>query len=51
MTYAKTCCVPAYAYFKEKFDNDLRPVVLAFKAALARDKCTNRPEVIQDIPL
>ncbi len=31
--YAKAACVPAYAYFKEKFDNDLRPIVLAFKSA------------------
>ena len=33
IAYAKACCVPAYAYFKEKFDNDLKPVVTAFKAA------------------
>ena len=33
IAYAKVCCIPAYAYFKEKFDNDLRPVVFAFKAA------------------
>ena len=33
LAYAKACCVPAYAYFKDKFDNDLRPIVLAFKAA------------------
>ncbi len=31
--YAKAACVPAYANFKEKFDNDLRPIVLAFKSA------------------
>ena len=33
IAYAKACCVHAYSYFKEKFDNDLRPIVLAFKAA------------------
>ena len=33
IAYAKACSIPAYAYFKEKFDNDLRPIVLAFKAA------------------
>ena len=33
VAYAKACCVPAYSYFKEKFDNDLKPIVLAFKAA------------------
>ena len=32
IAYAKAACVPAYAYFKEKFDNDLRPIVLAFKS-------------------
>lgn len=31
--YAKPACVPAYSYFKEKFDNDLRPIVVAFKSA------------------
>ena len=33
IAYAKAACVPTYAYFKEKFDNDLRPIVLAFKSA------------------
>ncbi len=31
--YAKGCAVPAYSYFEEKFDKDLRPTVLAFKPA------------------
>ena len=31
--YAKACCVPAYAYFREKFDGDLKHIVCAFKAA------------------
>ena len=30
---AKAACIPAYAYFKEKFDNDLRLIVLAFNVA------------------
>ena len=35
IAYAKAACVPAYAYmyFKEKFNNDLRPIVLDFKSA------------------
>ena len=33
IAYAKAACVPAYAYFKEKFNSDLRPIVLAFKSA------------------
>ena len=32
MRYAKDCSEPAYEYFKAKFDNDLKPVVEAFKA-------------------
>lgn len=31
--YAKACVQPGYDYFKSKFDQDLRPVVDAFKAA------------------
>ena len=31
--YAKACVQPAYQYFQSKFDNDLKPVLLAFKAA------------------
>ena len=34
IAYAKACCNAAYSYFKEKFDNDLQPLVSAFKAAL-----------------
>ena len=30
---ANACCAPAYSYFKAKFDNDLSPHLLAFKAA------------------
>ena len=30
IAYAMAACFPAYAYFKEKFDNDLMPIVLAF---------------------
>ena len=33
MAYAKACVQPAYMYFQEKFDNDLKPVLLEFKAA------------------
>lgn len=33
MAYAKACVQPAYSYFKLKFDHDLRPALLAFKAA------------------
>lgn len=33
LAYANACCVPAYSYFRAKFDNDLRPQLLAFKAA------------------
>lgn len=32
-TYAVTCAEPAYSYFREKFYNDLKPVVDAFKVA------------------
>jgi hypothetical protein len=31
--YAKNCVKPAYDYFKEKFDNDLRSTVKLFKTA------------------
>jgi len=31
--YAKACVQPAYQYFQSKFDNDLKPALLAFKAA------------------
>ena len=31
--YAKACLQPAYQYFQSKFDNDLKPFLLAFKAA------------------
>ena len=31
--YALTCAEPAYSYFHEKFDKDLKPVVNAFKVA------------------
>ena len=31
--YAKTCDEPAYAYFKSKFEGELKPLVQAFKAA------------------
>jgi len=31
--YAEVCAQPAYDYFKSKFDNDLKPVLDAFKAA------------------
>ena len=30
---ARECVTPAYTYFKEKFDNDLKPILDAFKAA------------------
>ena len=33
ITYAKSCVSAAYAYFKGKFERDLQPAVLAFKAA------------------
>lgn len=33
MAYAKSCVQSAYSYFKTKFDSDLKPTVLAFKAA------------------
>ena len=33
VAYAKSCVSSAYAYFKSKFENDLKPAVLAFKAA------------------
>lgn len=33
ISYAKACCNTAYSYFKEKMDNDLQPLVQAFKAA------------------
>ena len=31
--FAKTCVEPAFAYFKTKFEGDLKPQVEAFKAA------------------
>ena len=33
INYANACYPPAYSYFKEKFDKDLKSVVEAFKAA------------------
>ena len=33
VSYAKACVQPTYSYFKSKFDNDLRPTLLALKAA------------------
>ena len=33
LAYAKVCVVPAFTYFKSKFENDLKPTLLAFKAA------------------
>ena len=33
LDYAKSCVAPAYHYFKDKFDNDLKLAVSAFKAA------------------
>ena len=30
MAYAKACVEPAYSYFQAKFDNDLKPTLLAF---------------------
>ena len=33
ISYAKACVVPAYDYFRSKFDNDLKPVLDTFKAA------------------
>ena len=33
ITYAKNYVAPAYAYFQEKFDNDLKPVLEIFSAA------------------
>lgn len=33
MQYAKTCVAPAYEYFQQKFDGELKPQVEAFKAA------------------
>ena len=32
-TYAKNCVAPAYDYFKEKFDKDLKPILDTFAAA------------------
>ena len=31
--YAKACVQPAYQYFQSKFEKDLKPALLAFKAA------------------
>ena len=33
VAYAKVCVEPAYNYFCSKFDDDLKPVLVAFKAA------------------
>ena len=33
ITYAKACVQPAFTYFSEKFDGDLKPILLAFEAA------------------
>ena len=33
VAYAKSCVSSAYAYFRTKFERDLQPTVLAFKAA------------------
>ena len=33
MMYAKSCVEPAYDYFKEKFDNELKAPLVAYKAA------------------
>ena len=33
VAYSKTCVQTAFNYFKSKFDDDLKPVLLAFKAA------------------
>ena len=30
--YANTCCVPAYAHLRERFDGDLKHIIRAFKA-------------------
>ena len=33
MTYANNCVTEAYGYFRNKFDNELKPAMEAFKAA------------------
>ena len=33
VAYAEACVEPAYSYFQAKFDNDLKPTLLAFKVA------------------
>lgn len=33
ISYAKTCVAPAYEYFREKFDKDLKPILDIFAAA------------------
>ena len=33
MAYAKACVEPGYNYFCSKFDNGLKPVLIAFKVA------------------
>ena len=33
VAYSKACVEPAYSYFQAKFDNNLKPTLLAFKAA------------------
>ena len=39
LAYAKSCVIPAYAYFKTKFDNDLKSTLDAFKAACYFNPC------------
>ena len=33
VTYADSCILPAYSYFREKFDHDLKPCLEVFRAA------------------
>ena len=51
IAYAKACLVPAYAYFRQKFDGDLKHIVGAFKAAryLAPSKVTELKPTAADI--
>ena len=37
--YAKQCVKPGYDYFESKFEGDLKPAVLLFKAARYFDPC------------
>ena len=39
LAYAKYCVIPAYTYFKNKFDNDLKSTLDAFKAARYVNPC------------